>query len=544
MENVDLSRISRKQILVLILMFIYLLNIGAYAEAQAEDVPIQTEEGMGIPSDILINAEEAELSFRLAELTFDPKPVTIDFDQSVTLAAMISNKESEPVWSSSDGSVATVSTNEDGSVTVTGVGEGKATISCSVGEQVRTFNVTVNPPKTLQILNVEYPSSLQISHEWTLGRGIITSVDDLQTLTSIIKMDNGEVIGESYTKVFEPGVKHFEVKGIDEYVSFSQIQTAGTYDWILTAIDVSGRTVTLHLPIHADASEDTLVSITSREVAPIINTSGDSSIASIIELWKGEKEKVTTTLMPGSGTDDLAWVSYNPTVATVSSDGEITGVGAGSTVIVCKSWDGSISSAGCTVIVHEGNEIASLKNGNYIPEIESMDRWVKFGPLNVIEDEEGDAALNWQANPVLEWNAVDTASIRYSELRGKEVTISLDVRSDDAALIDNTLKENGGGFLMDICVGSEPGVRKRWIFLEPISYPKLSTQWRRISTTLTLTDDVFTLVDDPSFTISDDSWVYLKLTNRSTGRMQVRHLKLEIGDEVTDWIPASADEEN
>ena len=172
-----------------------------------------------------------------------------------------------------------------------------------------------------------------------------------------------------------------------------------------------------------------------------------------------------------------------------------------------------------------------------------METWSKQGPISVLTDADGEAVMDWQANPVLEWNAVNTSSIRYSELRGKEVTISLEVRSDDADLIDNTLGENGGGFLMDICLGSEPGVRKRWIFLEPICYPRLSTDWQRISTTLTLTDDAFTLVDDPGFAISDDSWAYLTITNRSTFRMQIRHLKLELGGTVTDWTSAPEDED-
>lgn len=185
--------------------------------------------------------------------------------------------------------------------------------------------------------------------------------------------------------------------------------------------------------------------------------------------------------------------------------------------------------------------IYGIGGRNYIPGTNYMEDWVKRGPLSIITGEDGATIMDWQANPVLEWNATDTPSIKYSELRGKEITISLDVRSDDADLIDNMLYENGGGLLVDVCVGSEPGVRQRWIFLGQISYPKLSTQWQHISATLTLTDEAFALVDDDDFVISDDSWLFISITNRSTYRMQIKHLKLELGSKATAWLPALED---
>ena len=174
-------------------------------------------------------------------------------------------------------------------------------------------------------------------------------------------------------------------------------------------------------------------------------------------------------------------------------------------------------------------DVASLTDGSYMPGTASMERWAKRGPLSVTADEDGVAVMDWQANPVLEWNAVDTSSIRFSELRGKEITVSLDVRSDDADMFDNALRENGGGFLMDINIGAEPGIRQRWIMLDQISYPRLTTEWQHISATLTLTDDAFALVDDPTFVVDDNSWVYMTITNRSVFRMQIKNLTLEIG---------------
>ena len=513
---------STISILTMLTAFLFLFAICGYAE---EGGSVQTEEAASDPG--------AELSLELASLTIAPEPVTIDCDQSVLLTALVSSG-GEVAWSSSDEKVASVSDNGDGTVTVTGVGGGNATITCSAGEQTRTFEVTVNTPETLQIRDVEYPSTLQIAQGWPIGGGTITSVSDLKPLTSLIRAENGELVGEPYTQGFDNGVTYFEVAGINEQVPFSQIQTEGTYTWILVADDVSGRSVTLTLPIRVVSSEETVVSVAPNVSAPIITMPDDPGAKSGIEVHTGEKRTVAATLLKGSGTSsDLMWISYDPNIVTVSSSGEITGVGIGSTTIICKARDNSISSAGWTVTVREG-DVASLTDGSYTPGADSMERWAKRGPLSVTTGEDGVAILDWQANPVLDWNAADTSSVRFSELRGREVTISLDIRSDDADLLDNTMRENGGGFLIDIGIGAEPGIRQRWIFLDQISYPRLSTEWQHISTTLTLTDDAFTEVGDPAFVADDNSWVYMTITNRSVFRMQVRNLKLEIGSGAAD----------
>lgn len=562
-----------KYMLALLLIFAILITIGGYAEEYTETGLMQALAEMNIPTDVPLDSDESvdEAPFKLAILTLDPAPITIDCSDRVTLAAETTVGKDMLTWSSSNESVAKVITNPSGSVTVVGVGEGVATITCSDGEQVRTFTVTVNPPKTLQITEVSYPSSLKISDRgWKLGGGTVASFDDLTTLTSIIKNANGEIIGEPYTQVFDSGVKSFAIKEIDSRVPFSRILTEGIYTWILTAADTRGRSVSVNLPIRAVVSEDTVVSINPGRYAPIITLPDDSADVNIIEMQLGETKNVAATLLPDEAiSSDLVWVSYDPSVATISSTGEITGVSVGSTTVMCRSLDNSVLSAGCTVMVLgdmipnedinpetmasvdsiNGGAAADIDNSladrrNCIPGTGSMESWPKRGPLSVIKAEDGTTIMDWQANPTLEWNATDTTPIKYSLLRNKEITISLYVRSDDADLIDNSLCENGGGFLLDLNIGSEPGIRKRWIFFDQISYPKLTTQWQRISTTLTLADDSFVLADDPEFVVSDDSWVYLTITNRSVYRMQIKQLQVELGGMATDWTLAPEDVDN
>lgn len=554
---------------LLALVMVLAMHSG-YAEEQAGVGLIQAPEDMGAPLDVALVSEEIgdSVSFDLAMLTLDPAPMTIDYSQRVTLMAITTIEGDMPTWTSSDESVAKVTMNPDGIVSVVGVGAGASTITCSVGVERKTFSVTVNPPQTLMITDVEYPSSLKITERgWKVGGGTIASFDDLRMLTSIIKNASGEIIGEAYTLVFDSGVKSYPINLIDNRVPFSRILTEGMYTWTLSATDVLGRSVSVDLPIQAVTTEDTVVSTDPGKCAPIITLPDDLDNKHDIEMQIGETKNVAASLMLNdSGKDDVIWISYDPSVATISPKGDIVGIGAGSTTIMCKTVDNSVFSAGRKVTVYDApllsaegdsgivpmadatNDIGEVINDNsqadrrnYIPGTGSMESWVKRGPLSVITAEDGVTIMDWRANPTLEWNAVDTTAIKYSQLRNKEITISLYVRSDDAELIDNMLRENGGGFLMDICIGSEPGTRKRWIFLDQISYPKLSTEWQRITTTLTLTDDNFALADDPEYIVNDDSWVYLTLTNRSVFRMQIKQLQVELGGMVTDWTPALED---
>lgn len=532
-------------IMALLTVFTLLPSLRAHAEEEQvvdSDIPadsVPTDEGMDS------SAENENITLALALLSLDQDSLTLDYSQSATLAAMTNAAKDAVTWSNSDANVATLSVNADGSVTVTGIGEGVTAITCAVGEQVRTFNVTVNPPDTLQITNVDYPSILNLSDGgWEVGSGTVISPDDLKTLTSSLKKVSGEIIGEPYIWAFDGGVKRCEVKDINANVPFSQIPEGGGYIWTLEVVDIRGRSVSLDLPIWVVADGETVVSNIAGKYAPVITLPNSLKATNATALQAGETKQLGTAPLPDGAASGLIWVSYDPAVATVSSDGIVTGIGAGSTTIVCRATDNSAFSAGCTVNVSGGVIDAGdvpVEGRNYMPGTGMMTGWIMRGSMNVIDGEGDTAVLDWPANPVLEWNSVDTPLIKYSLLRGKEVTVSLDVRSDDANLIDNTLAENGGGFLIEIIIGDEVESRKRFVLLGEMSYPKLSKQWQRVSETFTLTDDVFSGIVDPAYVVSDDSCIRFTLSNRSIYRMQIKQLKVEIGGTPTDWTPAPED---
>ncbi len=78
-------------------------------------------------------------------------------------------------------------------------------------------------------------------------------------------------------------------------------------------------------------------------------------------IYTSESFQLKATVFPETTTDKtVVWSSEDKDVATVSSDGKVTGVGRGTTVINCKTPDGSIS-ASCTVTVKKKTHVQNIE---------------------------------------------------------------------------------------------------------------------------------------------------------------------------------------
>ncbi|MDH6314111.1 hypothetical protein M2137_002905 [Parabacteroides sp. PFB2-10] len=80
-----------------------------------------------------------------------------------------------------------------------------------------------------------------------------------------------------------------------------------------------------------------------------------------LSMVKGEKKVLTTTIKPSNATDkSVKWISSNPSVATVSNEGEVTAVASGWTVIIAVSQDSGLTAI-CEVSVEETTAIDSVE---------------------------------------------------------------------------------------------------------------------------------------------------------------------------------------
>ena len=84
----------------------------------------------------------------------------------------------------------------------------------------------------------------------------------------------------------------------------------------------------------------------------------DISLPSTADVTVGKTRTLTATVTPDNHTGTVDWESDDESIATVSSEGVVTGVAAGSTTIRAKSHANSSINAECTVTVNE--DVATL----------------------------------------------------------------------------------------------------------------------------------------------------------------------------------------
>lgn len=88
----------------------------------------------------------------------------------------------------------------------------------------------------------------------------------------------------------------------------------------------------------------------------VVLSTGIALNKTVDSLTVGQTDTLTATVTPDNATNKtVTWKSSNPSIASVDSNGVITGIAAGSTVITATTTDGSNLSVSCTVNVTEAN---------------------------------------------------------------------------------------------------------------------------------------------------------------------------------------------
>lgn len=136
------------------------------------------------------------------------------------------------------------------------------------------------------------------------------------------------------------------------------------------------------------------------------------------------------------------------------------------------------------------------------------------------------------------WNDMDSPTISWSEVQGKTLTISAELRSDDFNYTD------GSGF--SICFvrkASGPaatGYSTRRLECTPIHLTKnqITTKWKKYSSTiLNISDSSFT----NTYNGGGGDWFGIYIWNYTNKSVQIKNIKLEIGNIATNYSPAPID---
>ena len=163
----------------------------------------------------------------------------------------------------------------------------------------------------------------------------------------------------SWTPTTEDGVSGFRVTSLVEgYTSSSIFLPSGTVGCYWSSslcldasdqayrVSASGTAASLY---HSDRKDGFMI----RPVhSPMVHVTGVSLDQSALEISAiGEMQTLTATVTPSNALEtSLIWSSSNPSVATVSSDGVVTGVSYGAATITATAVDGR-KSASCEVFV-------------------------------------------------------------------------------------------------------------------------------------------------------------------------------------------------
>lgn len=236
---------------------------------------------------------------------------------SETLVATVSpNNATEPVvtWNSSNESVAKV--DQEGKVTA--LNSGTATITAKAGNYSATCEVTVVIPVTgVTIDNLSLTLSkgassklvAKVYPEDATNKTVIWSSDN----TGVATVTDGTIVAVG------GGVTEIRVK---------------TQDGGFTAT----CTVTVQVPVQSVSLNKTSV-----------------------DMYQYDEVKLTATVYPSDATNKaLTWSSSKTSVATVDSNGKVTGVSGGSATITVKTTDGGYTAQCYVKVTADGHQAVDL----------------------------------------------------------------------------------------------------------------------------------------------------------------------------------------
>ena len=256
-------------------------------------------------------------------------------------------------FASANTSIATV--NQNGLVTAVAVGETTITITSVEYPTISTtINVTVEIIPTLnEALNVNGGTlefTNDATHPWTVemegdrifamsGNGGIAS--SASTLTLVVNAAEGDALSFDFKAWGEGTAKTiwdhciFSVDGTEEFNYGAYDNDWETYNLVFTAGEH-----TLTWSFTKDGSMNgtgDYFAIDNVTYVPIIVTPVESITADDITMMTGETAQITPTVLPADANQAVTYASANTSIATVSEDGLVTAVAAGTTTITITS---------------------------------------------------------------------------------------------------------------------------------------------------------------------------------------------------------------
>lgn len=335
---------------------------------------------------------------------------SVDAGETTALTATVKASGSQTLldkynavtWTSSDDAVATVS--DEG--VVTGVKAGTATITATVAERSSvssTFEMTVTVPVPQSIAVTPNAKSLKVGEEvalsaavspsqasqgvtWSSSAADVATVDASTGVVKAIKAgkatitatstENGGITGTSTVSVVEEPVTGitldkadhtFVLDGSDGEADLTLAATvapanatnknvtwkssdekvATVADGVVTCVGVGTATIT------AASAADSTITVVCEITVKKPDATGVTVTPKTQEIVLGttaQPVRLAATVAPEKADQAVTWESTEPLIASVDSEGNVTGHKAGVAIITAKTVIGNVA-GGCTVTV-------------------------------------------------------------------------------------------------------------------------------------------------------------------------------------------------
>ena len=287
---------------------------------------------MGIPNGWTV---EEYSDVHVTGVTISPTAETITKGNTVTLTATVTPNDAydkSVIWETSDSTVATVA---NGVVTAVGCGEAIITVTTNDGGYTAQCTTTVENPVTGVTLNSN-----------------VTYILTGETYQLVATVAPSDACGD---------------KSVSWSTSDSSIASVSN-DGLVTAVATGRATVTVTTTVGSYTASCAV------EVSEPVAVTSVTLDESALDITVGQTSQLTVTVLPNNATDkSVTWSSSNNNIATVTSNGLVTAVSAGTADITVTTVDGgytaqcavTITDPGFTTMAIEGASVVSAETCQY-----------------------------------------------------------------------------------------------------------------------------------------------------------------------------------
>ena len=376
-------------------------KVTAVAIGEA-DITATAADGSGVKGVCHVTVVNAEV--KVTGITLSQTAATLNPSNTLQLTATVSPSNASNksvVWSSSNSNVATVSSN--GKVTAVAIGEADITATAADGSGVKgVCHVTVvdaevkvtgislsqstgtlNPGKTLQLTAYVNPSNASNkSVAWNSSNSSVATVSQNGLVTAVAAGEADITVtatdGSGVKNTCHVTVVGVKVTGITLSQSTATLNPNNTLQLTATVSpsNASNKNVTWSSSNESVATVYSDGKVTAMAIgeADITATAADGSGVKavchvtvkekVISVQKiafveapstiniGKSLKLNVAFTPTNATNKtLSWTSGDTSVLTVDNEGNVKGIGKGTTTVVATTTDGSDLSIRCYITV-------------------------------------------------------------------------------------------------------------------------------------------------------------------------------------------------